>query len=35
MQPTTVIDLTGDAPTLIRQGRGDAHSLGLSLDEET
>ena len=34
MQPTTVIDLTGDAPTLIRQGRGDAHSLGLSLEEE-
>ena len=34
MQPTTVIDLTGDEPTLIRQGRGDAHHLGLSLEEE-
>ncbi|MES1163881.1 MAG: L-threonylcarbamoyladenylate synthase [Rhizobacter sp.] len=33
MQPTTVIDLTGDAPTLIRQGRGDPNSLGLSLEE--
>ena len=34
MQPTTVIDLTGDEPTLIRQGRGDAHHLGLNLEEE-
>jgi tRNA threonylcarbamoyl adenosine modification protein (Sua5/YciO/YrdC/YwlC family) len=33
MQPTTVIDLTGAAPMLIRQGRGDARKLGLSLDE--
>ena len=33
MQPTTVIDLTGDAPVLIRQGRGDARKLGVSLDE--
>jgi tRNA A37 threonylcarbamoyladenosine synthetase subunit TsaC/SUA5/YrdC len=33
MQPTTVIDLTGAAPVLIRQGRGDARKLGLSLDE--
>jgi tRNA threonylcarbamoyl adenosine modification protein (Sua5/YciO/YrdC/YwlC family) len=33
MQPTTVIDLTGVAPTLIRQGRGDAHMLGLSFDD--
>lgn len=31
MQPTTVIDLTGDEPTLVRQGRGDAARLGLSL----
>ena len=33
MQPTSVIDLTGDAPVLIRQGRGDARLLGLSLDQ--
>ena len=33
MQPTTVIDLTGAAPELIRQGRGDARKLGLNLDE--
>ena len=33
MQPTTVIDLTANAPVLIRQGRGDARLLGLSLDE--
>ena len=33
MQPTTVIDLTGAAPVLIREGRGDARKLGLSLDE--
>ncbi len=29
MQPTTVIDLTGDEPVLLRQGRGDAGRLGL------
>jgi len=29
MQPTTVIDLTGDEPVLVRQGRGDATALGL------
>ena len=29
MQPTTVIDLTGDEPVLLRQGRGDASRLGL------
>jgi tRNA threonylcarbamoyl adenosine modification protein (Sua5/YciO/YrdC/YwlC family) len=29
MQPTTVVDLTGDEPELIRQGRGDAARLGL------
>ena len=29
MQPTTVIDLTGDAPVLVRQGRGNARLLGL------
>ncbi|HEY4069013.1 MAG TPA: L-threonylcarbamoyladenylate synthase [Burkholderiaceae bacterium] len=32
MQPTTVIDLSGASPTLIRQGRGDAEALGLSLE---
>jgi tRNA threonylcarbamoyl adenosine modification protein (Sua5/YciO/YrdC/YwlC family) len=30
MQPTTVIDLTGDEPQLVRQGRGDTAVLGLS-----
>ncbi len=29
MEPTTVIDLSGDEPTLIRQGRGDAALFGL------
>lgn len=29
MQPTTVIDLSGDEPVLVRRGRGDATSLGL------
>ena len=29
MQPTTVIDMTDDAPVLVRQGRGDAKQLGL------
>lgn len=29
MQPTTVIDLSGDVPVLVREGRGDAASLGL------
>jgi tRNA threonylcarbamoyl adenosine modification protein (Sua5/YciO/YrdC/YwlC family) len=32
MQPTTVVDLTGDAPVLVRQGRGDARLLGLTTD---
>ena len=32
MQPTTVVDLTGDAPMLIRRGRGDPALLGLSLE---
>jgi len=31
MQPTTVIDLTGDEPVLLRRGRGDPALLGLSL----
>ena len=30
MQPTTVIDLSGDVAVLVRQGRGDAALLGLS-----
>jgi tRNA threonylcarbamoyl adenosine modification protein (Sua5/YciO/YrdC/YwlC family) len=29
MEPTTVIDLTGDTPALVRQGRGDLARLGL------
>jgi tRNA threonylcarbamoyl adenosine modification protein (Sua5/YciO/YrdC/YwlC family) len=29
MQPTTVIDLSGDEPVLVRRGRGDAGTLGL------
>ena len=33
MQPTTVVDLSGAAPVLVRQGRGDARLLGLSLME--
>ncbi|MBV8063087.1 MAG: threonylcarbamoyl-AMP synthase [Nevskia sp.] len=32
LQPTTVIDLTGDTPLLVRQGRGDVSSLGLETD---
>lgn len=33
MQPTTVIDLTGDEPVLVRQGRGDPGALGLQPHE--
>ncbi len=29
-QPTTVVDLSGDVPVLVRQGRGDAALLGLT-----
>ena len=29
LEPTTVIDLTGDEPQLVRQGRGDAAVFGL------
>ncbi len=29
LQPTTVVDLTGDEPVLVRQGRGDPARLGL------
>jgi tRNA threonylcarbamoyl adenosine modification protein (Sua5/YciO/YrdC/YwlC family) len=31
--PTTVLDLTGAAPVLVRQGRGDVSALGLEPDE--
>ncbi len=30
MQPTTVIDLSGDSPVLVRAGRGDPAALGLA-----
>jgi Putative translation factor (SUA5) len=33
MQPTTVIDLTADAPLVVRLGRGDPAQLGLSVAE--
>jgi len=29
LEPTTVIDLVGDEPVLVRQGRGDAALFGL------
>ena len=32
MQPTTVVDLTDEAPVLVRQGRGDPGLLGLTVD---
>jgi tRNA threonylcarbamoyl adenosine modification protein (Sua5/YciO/YrdC/YwlC family) len=32
MQPTTVIDLTGDAPVVVRLGRGDPALLGLTAE---
>ena len=32
MQPTTVVDLTGDAPVLVRAGRGDPAKLGLAVN---
>ena len=34
MQPTTVIDLTGEAPVLVRLGRGDPTLLGIAADAE-
>jgi tRNA threonylcarbamoyl adenosine modification protein (Sua5/YciO/YrdC/YwlC family) len=34
-QPTTVVDLTGETPALIRRGRGDPSRLGLALDQES
>ena len=33
MQPTTVIDLTGEAPVVVRLGRGDPAQLGLTFAE--
>src|SRR6186713_1996101 len=33
MRPTTVVDLTGAAPLLVRLGRGDPALVGLSADE--
>jgi tRNA threonylcarbamoyl adenosine modification protein (Sua5/YciO/YrdC/YwlC family) len=35
MQPTTVIDLTGDAPVVVRLGRGDPAQLGLAVAESS
>lgn len=32
MQPTTVVDLSGDEPVLVRRGRGDPAMLGLAAD---
>ena len=29
LEPTTVVDLTGGEPELVRQGRGDLATLGL------
>lgn len=34
MQPTTVVDLSGDTPALVRAGRGDPSLLGLSLQAD-
>jgi len=33
MAPTTVIDLSGDEPVLVRRGRGDPALLGLRMEE--
>jgi tRNA threonylcarbamoyl adenosine modification protein (Sua5/YciO/YrdC/YwlC family) len=34
MEPTTVVDLSGDEPRIVRVGRGDPQRLGLSFEEE-
>ncbi len=34
MQPTTVVDLSGDTPALVRAGRGDPSLLGLALEAD-
>ena len=34
VQPTTVVDLTGETPVLVRQGRGDPALLGLRVEEK-
>jgi tRNA threonylcarbamoyl adenosine modification protein (Sua5/YciO/YrdC/YwlC family) len=34
MQPTTVVDLSGDTPALVRAGRGDPALLGLALETD-
>jgi tRNA threonylcarbamoyl adenosine modification protein (Sua5/YciO/YrdC/YwlC family) len=33
MSPTTVIDLSGELPVLVRRGRGDPRRLGLGVDD--
>ncbi len=33
MQPTTVVDLSGDEPVLVRRGRGDPALLGLQAED--
>jgi tRNA threonylcarbamoyl adenosine modification protein (Sua5/YciO/YrdC/YwlC family) len=33
MQPTTVVDLSGDTPVLVRSGRGDPRLLGLAVED--
>jgi len=34
MQPTTVVDLSGDTPALLRAGRGDPSLLGLAIEAD-
>ena len=34
MRPTTVVDLTGDAPVLLRLGRGDPALIGIDAAQE-
>jgi tRNA A37 threonylcarbamoyladenosine synthetase subunit TsaC/SUA5/YrdC len=35
LEPTTVVDLATDPPTLVRLGRGDPRRLGLDLPSES